>query len=219
MGAGRGPAEPRRCDGPLADSLADGARSRRPPRAECGWIGAFRAHVRPVRRPDAHRYTGRVTRTRRSSRLALVATGAILLPALAGCALLEGPTPATPQREAPAKPEQRPELVPGGSAEQNLPYFTEVLREYGEGEAPIEGVGITTALRDAGFDTADMQVSFDETRTGLVADSIYVSVRIGTECMLGQFATEDRELVVDLAGAVGPEQDICLIGETRTIDW
>lgn len=64
-----------------------------------------------------------------------------------------------------------------------------------------------------------MQVSFDKSRTGLTADSIYVSVRIGEDCMIGQFATEDRELAVDLAGAVGPEKDLCLIGETREIDW
>ncbi|WP_449277192.1 DUF6993 domain-containing protein [Leucobacter sp. GX24907] len=158
-------------------------------------------------------------RNRRSSLIALVAAGMFLLPALAGCALLEGPTPTTPQRQAPERPEAKPELVPGGSAEDNMPYFTEVLREYGEGDDPVEGVPITTALREAGFDTADMQVSFDTSRTGLVADSIYVSVRIDTGCMLGQLTTEDRELAVDLAEAVGPEQNVCIIGETRTIDW
>ncbi len=140
-------------------------------------------------------------------------------PLMVGCVLLEGPTPATPEREAPAVPDVAPEFVPGGSASDNLPYFTEVLRAYAEGEAPVTGQPIVDAVAAAGFDKAVMQVSFDESMTGLDADNIFVSVRMGADCLIGQIVASDREFAVQVEPAVGPAQDICLIGKTRQIDW
>lgn len=136
-----------------------------------------------------------------------------------GCSLLAGPSPATPPRETPAVPEEPPEYVPDGSAEENLPIFTETLRDYASGESPIEGRPVVDAISEVGFDTADMQVSFDRTKTDLVADSIYVSVLIDRDCLVGQLVTEEREFAAKVMPAVGPEENICLIGETREIDW
>ncbi len=140
-------------------------------------------------------------------------------PLLAGCSLLEGPTPTTPEREAPEKPEVVPQLVPGGSAEENLPYFTEVLRGYAEGESPIKAEPVVNAVAEAGFDKALMQVSFDSTKTGLEADNIFVSVRIDADCLVGQLVAADRSFVAENQPAVGPNNDICLIGETNPITW
>ncbi len=131
--------------------------------------------------------------------------------------LIEGPTPETPKRETPASPEQAPEFVPGGTAEQNLPYFTEVLRTYSKGDAPVQGASIVQAVTEAGFDPAMMQVSFDRSKTGLVADNIFVSVRFGTDCLIGQMVTADRSFVAKNEPALGPNKDICLIGETAPI--
>jgi len=161
--------------------------------------------------PEAQRSVRRIA-------VALLAIGAVF-PALSGCALIEGPTPATPKREQPAKPEVKPEFVPGGSAAENLPYFTEVLREYAAGEEPVQGEPVVNAVADAGFDKAGMQVSFDRTKTGLDADNIFVSVRIGGDCLIGQLVAADRSFVAQNEPAIGPNQDICLIGSTRTIDW
>lgn len=158
-------------------------------------------------------------RTRTQRTIAAVSGAVVLLFGLASCALVEGPTPATPQRPEPPKPSVAPEFVPGGSAEDNLPFFREILTTYAAGEQPIEGQPIVDAIAASGFDKAAMQVSFDRSKTNLVADSIYVSVRFGTECLLGQLVTEGREAVAETAKAVGPEQNICLIGNTRTIDW
>ena len=155
-----------------------------------------------------------------SGRLAAV-LGAIALSSvvLTGCSLLEGPTPETPKREAPEPPPSAPELVPDGSAADNLPYFTEVLRAFSAGDQPVQGVPVVDAVVDAGFDKSLMQVSFDESKTGLAADSIFVSVRIGADCLIGQVVAEDRSFVAEAKPAVGPAQDICLIGNTRPIDW
>lgn len=138
---------------------------------------------------------------------------------LSGCALLEGPTPETPEREVAVAPEVAPEFFPEGSAEQNLPYFTSVMSSYASGEQPVNGAPLVNAITESGFSREAMQVSFDNSETGLPADSIYVSVRIGLECLIGQLVAGDREAVAIVAPAVGPDQDICLIGNTRLIDW
>ncbi|QIM18337.1 hypothetical protein G7066_06185 [Leucobacter coleopterorum] len=148
----------------------------------------------------------------------------IALPLLAGCSVVEsvvaGPTPQTPKREETTKkPTVAPVFVPDGTAEQNLPYFTEVIRKYTAGKEPIVGKPVAQAVIDAGFDPTMMQFSFDQTKTNLEADNIFVSVRIGTDCLIGQLVTADRTFVAKNEPAVGPNTDICLIGNTRSVDW
>lgn len=136
-----------------------------------------------------------------------------------GCALLEGPTPDTPKREAPAEPKTAPEFFPEGSAADNLPYFTETMRTYAAGEGPVLGAPLVDSLVAAGFNRDTMQVSFDESKTGLAADNIFVSARFGADCLIGQLVAADRSFVASVQPAVGPNQDICLIGNTRPLDW
>lgn len=111
------------------------------------------------------------------------------------------------------------EFFPQGSAEDNLPYFRQTLETFGAGEQPVNGVNVVDAITAAGFERANMQVSFDHSQTGLVADNIFVSVRIGHQCLIGQVVTDSREAVAVVEPAIGPGSDICLIGNTRSIDW
>lgn len=144
-----------------------------------------------------------------------------LLASVVGCA------PSVPDRaSAPDENFQQlpagdaePELVPDGSAHDNLPYFAKILQAFSAGSEPVRGVPVVTALEEAGFTREVMQVSFDESKTQLVADHIYVSVRFGEECLIGQVIESDRSVVTSVQPAVGPEKTICLIGETRIIDW
>lgn len=148
---------------------------------------------------------------------AFVSLAAVSL-TLAGCQVIEGPTPETPKRESIKKPKEAPQLVPGGTATQNLPFFQEVLRQYAASEQPIEGQPVVDALATAGFDKAAMQVSFDRSKTNLVADNIFVSVKIGEECLIGQLVTADRTAYAVTEPAIGPDK-VCLVGKTRPIDW
>lgn len=118
--------------------------------------------------------------------------------------------------QEPAEPAQ---FHPDGSAEDNLPFFAQTLREFAAGGEAVEGVPVVNAVSAAGFDRTAMQVSFDRTQTNLVADNIFVSVLIGTDCLVGQVVTADRTTFAVVEPAVGPSQDICLIGNTRPIDW
>ena len=146
--------------------------------------------------------------------VAALALGAVLLN---GCALLEGPTPQTPERSETPRPEVAPEFVPDGSAADNLPYFTEVLRKFSKGTSPVQGAPVVQAVAEAGFDKSMMQVSFDESKTNLPADNIFVSVRIGADCLVGQVVAADRTFVAKNMPAVGPNKDICIIGKTAPI--
>ncbi|WP_396451872.1 DUF6993 domain-containing protein [Leucobacter aridicollis] len=158
-----------------------------------------------------------VNRARRAA--ATVAGAAALMLALSSCSLLEGPTPVTPERPPVEVPAEPATFVPGGTSEENLPFFGQVLREYAAGERPVQGQPIVDALVAGGFDKQTMQVSFDASKTGLAADSIYVAVRTGESCLIGQVSAEDRDATAEVVGAIGPDKNVCLIGQTRPIDW
>lgn len=159
------------------------------------------------------------TRVRGTRAAAALAAAVVLATGLSSCALIEGPTPKTPERTVAPPPEQQPELVPDGTADDNLTFFTETLRKYAAGDGAIQGQPVVDALVDAGFEKSHMQVSYDRTRTDLVADNIFVSVLVGQECLIGQIVTESRDVFVEAGEALGPNSDICLIGQTRPIDW
>lgn len=147
---------------------------------------------------------------------ALVAAAALTL---TGCVAAPAQIERPSKEENFQEPAAAPELFPDGTAEDNLPYFHESLRQFGIGQAPVQGVPVVDHLAAAGFDKSAMQVSFDESKTELVADNIFVSVRFGQECLIGQIVVGDRTFVTEVAPAVGPDQSICLIGTTRPIDW
>ncbi len=149
-------------------------------------------------------------------------TGVALL--LSGCAALNAVTGQAPDVKstnavsvAPDAPD--PVLVPGGSAQDNLAFFNFTNLKTAQSDATINGENTVNALVQAGFDKGAMQVSFDQSTQGLTADSIYVSVRIGNDCLVGQLVTEGRSVVGAVEPVVGPDKSVCLIGGTRTIDW
>ncbi|MGK0720653.1 DUF6993 domain-containing protein [Leucobacter sp. W1478] len=152
----------------------------------------------------------------------------VLVLGLSGCFLVEpsgnpeSPSlsePNTSVTETDANEDASAQLLPGAGAAENLPYFRQVLRQFSEGGEAVEGRPIVDALVAAGFDRATMQVSFDRSKTDLVADSILVSVLFEGECLLGQIVTEDRSTVATVAPALTEGQNLCLIGNTRPIDW
>lgn len=156
-------------------------------------------------------------RSRRLAPFAALLVAAVL--PLAACSPAVT-APERPSREdVLAAPDTPPEFVPGGTAEDNFPYFSETLRSFVLSGSPLQGAPVVDALVTAGFEKEHMQVGFDETKTGLVADSLFVSVRIGAECLIGQLITAEESFTAAVQPVVGPEQNICLIGNTRPIDW
>lgn len=110
-----------------------------------------------------------------------------------------------------------PTLVPGGTAAQNLPFFTQVVAGVWSGPNQVAGRAYIDALTAAGFDKAAMQVTADQTTVNNPAESIEFSVRIGDECLVGQVGPSIGNPVT--AVLPGLSSGGCLIGQTRTIDW
>lgn len=116
-----------------------------------------------------------------------------------------------------ATPEPDPELLPAGTATENLAYFNFLATAVTTANADAGGREYIDALVAGGFDRTAMEVTFDRTQADLVADAIQFSVRFADECLIGQFgpASDGFHSVVTPMLSTG----LCLVGSTRQIDW
>jgi hypothetical protein len=175
---------------------------------------------RPVHRRRPTHSPGSVRRQAAGAPGLLVAAALAL--ALAGCA--PGGSPAT----GPSTPASTPtatstsaagaaHLVPGGTAEQNLPFFDQVNKATLAANPDAKGRDFIDALVAAGFTKADMQVTVDTTTIGLKANSIQFSVKMGETCLVGQNGADagGYNSMVTPVLSMGT----CLVGQTRAIDW
>jgi hypothetical protein len=72
------------------------------------------------------------------------------------------------------------------------------------------------ALIAEGFKAKQMQLTVSKTGTGSPADSVIISVQIGTSCLLGQrMLDKSYASTIETAVASGG----CLVGKTRKIKW
>jgi len=174
--------------------------------------------------PSAHAVQG----GGRCRRLTAVAVGAVMLlgVALTGCAVgpAEPPAPVTatsaaasPSETPSATPDPDPSLSPDGTASENLAYFNSLAAAVTKANPAADGRAYIDALVVGGFDRAAMEVTFDRTQTGLVADAVQFSVRFAGECLIGQIgpASDGFQSVVAPILSTG----LCLVGSTRQIDW
>lgn len=125
------------------------------------------------------------------------------------------PAPSGSAAPAPG-PEPEPTLAPEGTAADNLPLFSRVVADVWGSEQRDQGRAYIDALVAAGFDKAAMQVTADRSTVGNAAESILFSVRWGDDCLLGQVGPETGDPVTTADAAI---DGVCLIGNTRPIDW
>lgn len=123
------------------------------------------------------------------------------------------PTPTASETTAP----RADALVPEGSAEDNLPFFSSIVDQVWASEARDEGRAYVDALSAAGFDKAAMQVTEDLSTVGNPAESLQFSVRWGEQCLVGQVGPATGEPFATVTDVVG--DGACLLGQTRPIDW
>ncbi|WP_322408910.1 DUF6993 domain-containing protein [Microbacterium invictum] len=173
----------------------------------------------PLRKPDHH------DRRPLSPLIALrgILIGGVLALLLAGCTPTPSPspTPTVPVPESTSSVEPPapagPALVPDGSAEDNLPFFTQIIQAVWNSDGRGAGRAYVDALVAGGFDKAAMQVTADTSTVGNPAESIQVSVRWGEQCLIGQVGDATGEPVATVLAAL--PDGACLLGETRPIDW
>jgi hypothetical protein len=140
--------------------------------------------------------------------------------ALSGC-VAQTPTPSTSATasptpgatDAPNAPD--PEMKPGGTALQNLPYFDFVNNKLLATNAAPDGRTIIDNLVAAGFTKPTMELTPDRTAVDLAADSIMFSVKIGDNCLIGQMGRVGYPSLTAKPIGTGA----CLVGKTRPIDW
>ena len=150
--------------------------------------------------------------------------------ALAGCSSVsvsesesQSPSASPPPSVAAPVTSDGPEAtaVPGLRldlpAAENLAFFDSVNLAVVAADDSAGGRDFIDALTAAGFDRSAMQVTADRTTVDLRAGSVQFSVRLGDECLVGQYGPESG----GYHGAVRPAlgQGGCLVGRTRPIDW
>ncbi|MEV7691984.1 hypothetical protein AB0N73_01495 [Microbacterium sp. NPDC089189] len=155
----------------------------------------------------------------RAGRWAVSAVGLTFAAVLiAGCTAPAEPAPsATPTPSETAAVEPAVELVPDGTAEENLPVFRSVVEQVWAGPDQVSGRAYVDALTTIGFDKAAMQVTEDQSTVGNAAESIQFSVRWGEECLVGQVGPATGGTVTTVLP--GLPDGGCLLGQTRPIDW
>ena len=100
------------------------------------------------------------------------------------------------------------ELSPEGSAEDNLPFFTQVLENSGAGAPGSEFATILEALKAAGFDPDAISHTVASSKIELPVDSLSIAVSIKDQCLIGQFSNTWLETQVAPLTPTG-----CLIGD------
>jgi len=151
-------------------------------------------------------------------------TVVLALALLAGCSAGPAPAGPAPTRTTASAPSATqssnatpaaPQYLPDGTAKANKSYFDSVTTALLARDPSAGGKNVIDALVAAGFDKANMQVTPDTTTIGRKVDSVLFSVRIGTECLLGQLSGSQYTSSVQAALADGT----CLVGKTRPINW
>ncbi len=171
-----------------------------------------------ARHPERTLAPPRAASSSRAAVLSLVLAGVVLTGCTAPDAQAPSPSPSLTDTATPVPTEPAPPaLVPDGTAADNLPLFTEVTASVWATEDRVSGRAYVDALTAAGFDRSAMQVTPDLSTVGNPAESIQFSVLWGAECLVGQVgpATGDPVTIVVPVLAEG----MCLVGQTRPIDW
>ncbi len=154
----------------------------------------------------------------RAVRLAVVGTALAVAAATLSACVGGSPTPLptyTPTSPSSPGVTDDPTLQPAGSAAANQQYFDFVNQTLFDSDGLSDGRTIIDNLVAAGFTKLDMEVTPDTTSIGQPADSIVFSVRIESDCLIGQFASSGYTGTTAPALGTGG----CLVGTTRPIDW
>ena len=149
--------------------------------------------------------------------IAIVALAVVAAIALAGCVpSAPMPTPTTSKSATPS-PSPTPELKldPTGTADENLPFWKELVGKMQAAYQMVDGAIMIQSLVDNGFNKADMEITPNETAIGERADSVIFSVRFDGQCFIGQIFPDHYSAF--LAPLLGTGK--CLVGNTRPIDF
>ncbi len=160
---------------------------------------------------------------RRSARsdagFAITGAGLLVATLLAGCT---GIPPAPPDSAPPTSiasptlaageevtPTSAPQFRPGGTAAQNLQYFTAVVQQFQATAGwPYPSQQLVNAISGAGFYPATIEVTDSKTPNGNQAVSIEASVKLGDDCLIATLRQDRAPVALMAALPTGH----CLVG-------
>jgi hypothetical protein len=109
-------------------------------------------------------------------------------------------------------PEVAPEFIPDGSADDNRAYFDYVVARHIVDGGAMGSAALAAVLTTAGW-TADLvEVTPDATPLGNASDSVSFSVRLGDECLIGQWNGEYTSVIAPKLAS-----GTCLVGTPRPV--
>ena len=150
--------------------------------------------------------------------ITLVALAAVAIIALVGCVPTEPmptPTDTTKSATPTPTPTKVPKLDPTGTAEENLPFWEQLVKGMSATYGMADGTAMIQTLVDQGFNKADMEITPNETAIGERVDSVIFSVRFDGQCFIGQIFPDRYTATLQPLLGTGK----CLVGFTRTIDF
>lgn len=101
-------------------------------------------------------------------------------------------------------------FAPKGSAADNKAVFDTAIRKVLASDPKASGTAVAAALKSAGFPMSATQVSASKTSAKLQPGSISVGVKIGQDCLIGQWGAAVDGYQSSVAPALGASG--CLVG-------
>jgi hypothetical protein len=147
-----------------------------------------------------------------------VVAASVLAVTLAACtSSAPGARPTTPTQTAwTLEPSAGPTAgastvyIPKGSADDNRAAFDAAVKKVLAAHAHADGNAVAAALKAVGFPMAATQVSASKTSANLQPGSISVAVKVGGQCLIGQWGSAVGGYHSTVAPALGSGG--CLIG-------
>ena len=164
------------------------------------------------------------TQSRASSTIAALRTATaivVLSAALNGCSPASVPSEGSTVSSSPASPLATADDT-GATSPLDFDSFNTINRNTIVSIGDASGADLTDALLSAGFDRSRLEVTADSTTEGKRADAIFVAVKSGETCFVGQYRTkasgEDGDAKY-LGARVAPlATGRCLIGDPVPIE-
>lgn len=107
-------------------------------------------------------------------------------------------------------PTADPVFIPEGSAEENLPFFTFIVKQALATEPEIDSAALAQKVAEAGFPAEGIQFSYSSTAVGLKSDTADVASNFAGACLIAQYGPVQPEPHIVVMPALA--QGGCLIG-------
>lgn len=144
--------------------------------------------------------------------LAFGATALAVSLALTGCASAASNSNSSSSSSSAATPTptEPPVFRADGTAQDNVAYLAYVVAQSQTADPKPDSAAVADAVAKSGFTRKGIQYTFSRTAAGLAADSMYIAVPWGDQCMIAQYGPVINGVHTSVLPVL--KQGGCLIG-------